>query len=64
MKNYLVSFRDKKTLLTKKEVKVNCDEGVVEKTPNTLVLAALEELTERGETLPNRSKTTWSWREF
>lgn len=64
MKTYLVSFRDKKTLLTKKEVKVNYDEEIVAKTPNTLVLAALEELTEQGETLPNRGKTTWSWREF
>ena len=64
MKTYLVSFRDKKTLLTKKEVKVNYDEEAVKKTPKVLVLAALEELTRRGETLPNSSKTTWSWREF
>jgi len=64
MKAYLVTFRNKKTGAVKKEVKVYYDETVVKKTPNVLALAALEELTERGETLPKKRGIKATWREF
>ena len=64
MKNYLVKFKNKKTGEIKKEVKVNYNEKIVEKTPNLLVLVASEELIKKGEHLPKRKDTVVSWREL
>lgn len=64
MKNYIITFRDIKTNEEITKVCVNYDEEIVEKIPNILCLAALEELTIQKQPLPKRNKSSWSWKQI
>ena len=64
MKDYIVTFRNKKTGAIINEVVVEYNQDVVLNKPAVLCLAALNKLKNNGGDIPKKRQSTWSWREF